>query len=388
MRFSRLIIDLAVVLVAMAAAIAAAADVERVAPDRVARLIADLGSDEYMVRETASDELARIGPAAFSALEAAANHPDREVRYRSQRVLGLLRQQDLHRRLETFLSGKETPDDQPLPAWSRFRERYGDDAESRALFVDIQRADPELMKALEDGPRFAADTLTQRASQTPQIVPLSAPHYSLGQIVAALFVVAEEDVRLPAPVLGTLFSQCRQRAFREAVVAGQRRDIPRKMLGTVVSKADDLAASQAMSVAIDFNLPEGIVPAERILKSPAIRRVGNLAPFALMTVARLGDASHLPLVENLMNDATLVTRMQDNNTVYEVQLRDEALAAAVLLTKQEIKDYFNVPAGQNLAEPLNIFFNARVLGFSSDAQRAVVFKKWDEYKAKPGKADE
>ena len=70
------------------------------APAHLAKLIADLGSDEFTVRESATDELTRIGLPAFAALEAAATHPDREVRYRSQRILGLIREHDLKRRLE------------------------------------------------------------------------------------------------------------------------------------------------------------------------------------------------------------------------------------------------------------------------------------------------
>jgi hypothetical protein len=205
---------------------------------------------------------------------------------------------------------------------------------------------------------------------------------TLSQITAALFVAAEADVKLPAQTMRVLFSQCGQRAFRQALADEQRHAIQRKMLGAIVGKADDEAAAQAMSIAIDFNLHEGIVPAERILKSLVIRRIGNLAPVALMTVARLGDASHLPLIEDVMTDKSLVTRMTENDTVYEVQLRDVGLAAAIVLTRQDIRDYFHVPPGQDLAEPLNIFFNARVLGFSSEEQRAAVFKKWSEYKAK------
>src|SRR5437868_1989994 len=84
--------------------------------DKIAHLITDLGSEEYTVRESASEELTRIGLPAFAALEAAANHPDREVRYRSQRVLGIIRRHDIERRLEAFLSGKDEEEDYPLPA--------------------------------------------------------------------------------------------------------------------------------------------------------------------------------------------------------------------------------------------------------------------------------
>ena len=105
---------LMIALLACLNAAGAAADDLAVA-ERVARLIADLGSEEYTVRERATDELARIGLPAFVALEAAANHADREVRYRSQRVLGIIRRHDNERRLEAFLTGKHDTTDYALP---------------------------------------------------------------------------------------------------------------------------------------------------------------------------------------------------------------------------------------------------------------------------------
>src|SRR5262245_45371624 len=95
--------------------------------DRVAQLIADLGSNAFSDREHASEELARIGLPAFSALEAALKHPDREVRLRSDRVLKLIKTHDTQRRLDAFLHGQEGSDDFQLPAWGRFRKGYGDD---------------------------------------------------------------------------------------------------------------------------------------------------------------------------------------------------------------------------------------------------------------------
>src|SRR5690349_13266538 len=106
---------------------------------RVGQLIAELGSDEFAVREAATDQLAHIGLPAFSALAGAAHHPDRDVRKRAEHVLDLIRQHDHERRLEAFLSGKDDGEEYPLPGWSRFRKSYGDEAAARALFVDMQR---------------------------------------------------------------------------------------------------------------------------------------------------------------------------------------------------------------------------------------------------------
>jgi hypothetical protein len=109
-----------------------------------------------------------------------------------------------------------------------------------------------------------------------------------------------------------------------------------------------------------------------------------MSQYALMTVARLGDSSHLPTIEKLLEDKSVLTRMQENkdgkNVVYDVQLRDAALAAAVMLTKQNLRDYFDIPGEQQLGDPQMVFFNARLIGFSSDEQRDKVFAKWQKYK--------
>lgn len=353
------------------------------ASERVAQLIAELGSPVFSVREAACEELAQLGRPALVALQAAANHPDREVRYRSQRLLGLIRQQDQQRRLQAFLQGRDEESYDPLPGWSRFRQRYGDDAQARGLFVEVFRADAELMQALEEGPRRAAEVLIQRTMQVQQAAQLGAPQQpTLGQVVAGLFVAAEEDVTLPPQTLSTLFSQCFAPTVSEVISTSARREIPRKMLATIIRRSDDYAAYQAMNVAAQFNMPEGIIPAAKILSGHGPNRSPHMAQYALMTVARLGDASHLPLVENdrLLKDATPVAQFQENGVTYVVQLRDVALAASLVLRKANLREFFDIPPNQPLVDPQLIFLNARLIGFPSEAQRAALWEKWEKFK--------
>jgi hypothetical protein len=355
--------------------------------ERISTLIEALGSDDYTLREQASEELTRIGLPAYSELARAAGHPDREVRYRAQRILGVVRQHDMRRRLEAFLSGKAVDDDDSLPGWRRFKSTYGDDSAARNLFVEMQRADPELLHALEVGPRVAADLVTQRTVQYQQVIQFGGEELSLGEIAATLFVAAEKDVELPMQSLTTIFSQCFQPGFRDAVSTGTRRAIPRQMLATLIEGSEDFAAYQAMNVAYQLNMPEGIVPALKILKREGADRQAHMAQYALMTVARLGDASHLPEIEKLLDDTSLVTRMQENQTVYDVQLRDAALAATVLLSKAELSDFFDIPEAQRTLDPQMIFFNARLIGFPSDEKRAAAFAKWEQHKATMAQGD-
>jgi hypothetical protein len=379
--FLRLIVRIVAMLGCLCAACLAADDAA--VAERVARLIADLGSEEYTVRESATDELARIGLPAFGALEAASKHADREVRYRSQRVLGIIRRHDNERRLEAFLTGQQDTADYSLPAWNRFRKAYGDGGEQRTLFVEMQRADAELMRALEENPRRAAELLTTRALVAQQAMQARSQPLSLAQVVASLFVAAEADVTVPTQALSSLFSQCYQPAIREAMDGPRQREIPRKMLGAIVSRTEDVAAFQAMSVAAMFKLPEGIAPATKILKSHNGNLTAAQAQHALITIAKLGDASHLPLVETekLLTDQTQVAQFRENETTYVIQLRDVALAAAIVLSKQDLRTYFDVPRNQSLDDPQMIFLNARLIGFADNVRRAAVFAKWEQHKA-------
>jgi hypothetical protein len=355
---------------------------------RIASLVKQLGSEDFAEREAAGDELSRAGLAAFTALEAAAVHPDREVRYRAIRILGQIRELDLQRRLDAFLSGKEDTGEYPLPAWSRFKKAYGDDSTSRQLFVELTRADAEVMRSLEESPKRASDLLGERAFAHQQALQLGQQQQlTLPQIGVMLFVAAEEDVTLQAQTMSMIYNYCYQQTLRDAVTNSSKNGIPRKMVGSIIRRSEDMAAYQGMLIGLNLGLDDGMVPALKVLNGQG-NRASHISQYALMTVAKLGNATHLPLVEKLLDDKSVVTRMQENKIIYDVQVRDAALATAVILTKQELKTYFADRPNQPTTDPQQIFFNPRVIGFTEEAKREETHKKWAEYKAKqPQPAD-
>jgi hypothetical protein len=346
--------------------------------DRAATLVAQLGSEDFVEREAASEQLTQLGLSAFAALEAAATHPDQEVRYRSVRILGQIRELDLQRRLDAFLAGKDAAE-YPLPSWSRFAKTYGDDSPARQLFVDLTRADPELLAALERSPRQAADLAAQRVAQLQQSMQFGQRQIALGQIASLVFVAAEPDVELADSPMSMVISYCQQQAMREAINNSAKSGVPKKMLGALIRRTDGNAAYMAMNLAMSYGLDDGMVPALKVLKSEA-GRLPHMSLYALMTVAKLGDQSHLPLVEKLLDDKGVITSMQQNNVRHDIQVRDAALAAAILLTKQDLKTFFVNRADLKSADPQQVFYNARMIGFSSDDEREGVHKKWAEYK--------
>ena len=354
---------------------------------QVATLVAQLGSEDFALRELASEELARIGLPALSALEAAATHPDREVRYRSIRVLGTIRELDLQRRLDVFLSGKEDASEYPLPAWSRFKKAYGDEAASRQLFVEMTRADAQVLQALEDGPKNAGDLLAQRAIAYQQAMQVGGvQQLSLGQAAAMLLVGGQEDVTLPVQTMNMVLNYGYQQSIRATLTDGSKGTIPRKMLGAIIRRCEDANAYQAMNIAINLGLDEGMTPALRILKGEGVR-AAHFSQYALMTVAKFGDQSHVPLVEKLLDDNSVASRMQENSTTHEIQVRDSALATVIILTKQDLKAYFTERPNVSNPDVQQIFFNPKVIGFTDEEKRAATHKKWAEYKAKQPQPD-
>ena len=345
----------------------------------VTALVKKLGSEEFSARESATEQLTKIGLPAFKALEEAIQSPDREVRYRAERILSTIRELDLQRRLEAFLAGKDEADDYPLPGWVRFKKLYGDNSQARALFVEMQRADSEMLAVLDRDPKEAAELFAIRITQQQQAAAQQQQtSVTLGQILALLFVASEPEAPLSVQSLSTVFGFCHQATMSEALREGARGGIPRKMLGGLIERSEDWAAYQAMMLANQHNLHEGLTPATKILKNEA-NRVPHMAQYALLTVAKMGNSSHLPMVEKLFDDQGVLSKMQENNkVVHEVQVRDAALAAAVYLSKQDVKAFFPEAAKTPITDPQQLFFNARVIGFSSEANREAAFKKWTD----------
>ena len=362
----------------------AAADEQPLKNDEgsIKKLIEELGADEFATRENATEQLSKIGLPAYKAVETAVQHPDREVRYRAERVLGRIRQTDLQRRLDAFVAGKESTDEYQLPGWNRFKKSFGDSDSSRKVFVDLTRSDAEMLQTLETNPKGVTELFGARVTQNQQLMQFGGAGNQLtfGQIAMLVFVAGEDDVTLNTNHNSVVFNYCNQAAFADAITGASRGDVPRKMLSRLILRSEDFAAYSAMSLARRFQMKEGLTCAEKILKA---NRQPHMATMALTTIAAMGDESHLPQVEKLLTDTNLVTQMQEKDKVLlKVEVRDAALATAIFLTKQELKNYYTIPTGQPVNDPQMVLTNARVIGHSDDAKRAEVFKKWAEYREK------
>ena len=76
----------------------------------VPTLVRQLGDERFATRESATARLIQLGRSAKPALEEGRAHADREIRYRSARILSIIEELDFQRRLAAFAVAITAPD--------------------------------------------------------------------------------------------------------------------------------------------------------------------------------------------------------------------------------------------------------------------------------------
>lgn len=355
-----------------------AADPIRPTAEEIATLIERLGHDEFAEREQAGERLLKVGLPAYKQVEAAIDHKDREIRYRAARILAQIREADLNRRLEEFIQGKEDPSSFPIPGWAAFKKAVTDSVEIRQIYVEMQKAEPELFDTLENNPKELNDLIAQRVMAIQQAMQFQQQQLKLGQVLAFVFVGTEAK-GLQQQTANMIQSFCYQQSFRDAITAGAKRDVCRKLLGYWIRQGEDTAAYQGMMLAMQYELDDGLVPAVKILE--AANRQPHFSMYAAIAIAKFGKEKERAILEKLLDDKNVVNQMQVNNKLIKTQMSDVALACLLHMTKQDHKTY-----GFDRLQPVAPYlFNVGTLGFDDDEKRKTALTKWQEFKTKEAK---
>jgi hypothetical protein len=331
-------------------------------------LVRQLGDEQFSVRERATTSLIRMGLLARDALEEGRNHADREIRYRCERILSIVGELDFEHRLDAFAAHRSDGDD--LPAWRLFRERHGDDSPSRALFVRMQEAEAELLRAVEDGPQGISRAADQRCLVLQQTQRVGGQPVTLGGIAALLFAASEQDASLSMQATMVLCTLCRQPTLADAMKDPGKREILARMMGQWIGQSQGWSAYQTLFLSMQYSLKEGLKPALALLENPGEQAYARQQ--AILAVAKLGDESHAQRLEALLDDATRCSAHRTNNVTFETQIRDVALVAILKLRKQDPKQF----GFQRVQEDPNTVVAISSIGFENDDRRQEVFAKY------------
>ncbi len=317
---------------------------ETVSAETVATWIRQLGDDKFDVRESASEHLSEMGLEVRPALEAAFGNPDMEVRDRAYNVLKTIVEADAERRWTAFIEDISGAKHDDVPGWSRFRQVAGHDRTARQLFVNMHHAEPDLFKAIDEGPAAAAQSLQtcidQEILQSPMRIS-GGKSISLASVCAMFFVGSDSQVTLTEGSAIQLNMAVSSRpTIRTAIVGGgHSAATARRVLGGWLSR--DATASvmyQKLALAMQLDLKEGLEPAVHALHQ-SNKAIHN-KQIALAIIVKFGGGKELPDVESCMNDSTLcATMVLSNQQQSETQFRDMALAAEIELQRQDPKAF-------------------------------------------------
>ncbi len=246
----------------------------------------------------------------------------------------------------------------------------------------MQQAEPDLLETLEQTNDKIGDSLAERIVELQASVQLGrqTERVSLGTVATILFILNHEQVELPTVVTQSIGSYFRVPSFAGAMQAGSQRDLLRKMLGTWIEKSTGWDAYHGLYLAMQYDLPQGLVPARKILTGEIDgQNQSYFVCYALLAYAKFGDQSHIDLVEPHLNDETPYGgAVAAGNAKKRTQMRDIALATLVRLTDQNPKDF----GFDRLRLGGSQVFNTSSLAFENDEKRAAAIKKWILYRGK------
>lgn len=396
-----------------------------VAPEQVAKardLVRQLGSTAYRDRDRATRELANMGRAALAALADNRDHPDPEVRTRVVALLPRAEADDLRARIDAFLADADAKYSHDLPGLTRFRAIAGDDPGARDLFVEVlkDRTNYDLLLALRGVPAHQIAPLAACAGAVACAGPERPPASELAMALAAhrqevqlrlghmggaaQFVAGGRQVPPDVPDVALLLlaesllaeskggvnpfqlqlvNLLYQDSLRRAAGgAGKHGPAFRRLVLHWMDTRDGITGMQsAMSLAAYLQLGPPVVAryAARLLTAedgqPWVR--ANAAAM----VARNDGTAYLLAVTQLLADDSFVVRGGPNNPQPDIQVRDVALAMALLLTHRDPAAY-GLAAANDTKSVKYVYTNYRFLDdgkTKAEAKRAAALAKWRDW---------
>jgi hypothetical protein len=367
-------------------------------------LVQKLGSDVFVERETAQRDLASMGRFARVALLDGVNiDPDPEIRQRCRTLLPKATVEEMKARLASFLADTEGKYEHDLPGWHKLRAtvrgewtmfgwkwiaRPNADKAARELFIEFMKAPGgrQVLAAL-DGPAEELGQLvaTRKTEMYQTMFPrtggVNAHVPTVGEVGVVVF--AESQVNSRSVPRAMALSTVLTRSGIPGVVQGtdDRAMAMRAVMNAWFdSRTDAVELYAAFTLASNMQNNEAVGRlAGRIMSTPGVQ--GFYKGQVLTTMVRLKMSDQIPNIEKAFTDNTvLTTTIKVVNGVQvrqSIEVRDAALAAALVMTGQEPSEYgfeaFPKNNGLNFS-----YVWARI----PDEKRKEAFEKWKTWREK------
>jgi len=339
-------------------------------PAHVRLLIHQLGDERFDARQQAAEALRQVGLPALPALHVALDSADLEIRHRARRLIGEIERRAYEQRLEAYLSDPANAPDDLLPGLDVFRQDIGVEPVASELLVEMLRAEPDLFRAWEEQNVDLADAYTAQFTRAQRACMAKQTRKAAQTSVCALlFIGADPEVPIADATISGVSNFARYREFRERL-GGPQADAYRRLLGRWIARPGAVGAAQKMTLAMQYGLPDGLIPALETIEHGARNATRH---YAILAVGKLGSPEHLPLLERLLDDDhVLAATRTKGRLTYSVKTQDVALAAMLHMTEQNPKSYHFKRLRRNAIS----VFSLSTAGFYNEEDRAAALEKW------------
>jgi hypothetical protein len=317
-------------------------------PD-VAKLVKDLGSPRFAVRENAEQKLVALGSKARAAVQAGTKDADPEVARRCGAILPKVRAAER----EAFVAEKH---DWPAPAGMKFKEIVGDTTEARKLFAlmtdDDHRANLADQAAAD--PEEAAKLYASRVARLADLEKDAVARFEGRLFPVGADVLMRDASRAavgPGETALVLFLGSLPRAAGAAdppevervlvagfadLVRGRQRVPARKLFAAWLDRRTGPAAIQSgLEAALYAGVAEAVPVARRLAADP--KAPGAVAGTAALVLGHHGARADLSRLSALREDgrAYLVLSGLPGEPDLELQVREVAAAMSLMLRGQD-----------------------------------------------------
>ena len=312
---------------------------ESKADPEVAKLVRELGSPRFAVREAAEKRLVELGPRVKSAVLAGTKDADPEVARRCEVVLP--RTQAAERQALLDETG-----DWPAPAGRRFRDMVGDSKQSRKLFVEMIGNDRRagLADAAAADPARAArhyraqvghlvSDLESKLPHARDSGRLASPRAVPGDVALTLFLGSfpADDGMPDSDQVAIVF----QSGFFELATGPQKEEVRKLFAAWLAHRSDPAAVSAGLEVALNIGLADAVPIARRWITHP--KASAPLAGWAALVLGTHGSTDDLTLLSALRSDKRVYRG--NAGTASEVQVRDVAAGMSLALRGHDVRAF-------------------------------------------------
>ena len=317
--------------------------------EQIPAIVAQLGSSEFAVRESAMEKLALADEKLLPELELAfkgLSNEDLEARVRLNSIIARVKNDRFRNQEKAFLRSKDGSESFGFDGWKTFSKVSGTNRNSKMLFLELLESYPELVykelsskKEALDKARNIAATINEKFSD------LSG--YEVPDALAMLycFNVADDltECTLERISVRTFYTS----PFGPFMMDPQKKKALEPLLaGWSKHVVDRLPDCLLLFTEKDYALAKDI--AFRLLESDQLKLEPLWFNRSMQTIFRFGSKEDLPRVEKWLDDKTVCVQVQDQGfgnpqppiPTPTAEFRDLALLVSMQLAGEDFSSVF------------------------------------------------